>query len=451
MVVEDADTLRDVIKSVLEDSGFVVDAVPSAEAGIAELKKNTYACILADFRLPGKNGIDLLHATREISQTVPFILMTAYGSIEIAVEAMKLGANDFVCKPFEPQTLVSVLNDVIEFRRIVDRTLGMRTRRDRSFLTENLGAKKLLYQAKKVAKVDSSVLLLGESGTGKELVARFIHEHSPRSDKPFIAVNCASMPPDLLESELFGHEAGSFTGATQTRIGVFELATEGTIFLDEVGDMPPALQVKLLRALQEREIKRVGSNRQIKVNPRIIAATNQDMEKALSDGSVRDDFYYRIAVVTFEIPPLRARPEDVELLTRYYIDYFCSAIGKSGLTLDETACELLKAYPWPGNSRELENVIERAVILADDIIRPEHLGINLKLDLDAIAETSLTLPEIAQRAARKAEIALITKILEQTLGNKTRAAQILGVSYKTLLNKVKEYNLSAQEPSQPGA
>ncbi len=441
LIVEDADSLRDVLATVLENEGYRVDAVASAEEGIKKLKEDAYGCVLADFKLPHKNGLDLLRETREISKTVPFLLMTAYGSINIAVEAMKEGANDFLCKPFEPPILCQIMRDMIKHQQIISRSAGLRTRRERSFLTKDPAMERLITQAKKAARVDSSVLLLGESGTGKELMARMIHEHSPRAKETFVAVNCAAMPVDLLESEFFGHEAGAFTGATQSRIGVFELAAKGTIFLDEVGDMPAALQVKLLRALQEREIKRVGGTKTIKASPRVIAATNLDMEQALASGKVRDDFYYRLAVISFTIPPLRDRRDDIALLSNYFTDYFCVAMGRDKLPIEATAREMLHSYPWPGNARELENVIERAIVLADSSIRVDHLGITLESTITAVHELSYTLPQIALMATRKAEIDLIVKVLEQTGGNKSKAADILGVSYKTLLNKVKEYNL----------
>ncbi len=441
LIVEDVDSLRDVLSAVLENEGYKVDAVPSVELALPLLKERTYSCILSDFKLPEKNGIEFLKETREITKSVPFIIMTAFGSIDIAIEAMKYGANDFICKPFEPQSLCGVIKDVIKHRRIVDRSSGLRTRRERSFISESPAVEKLLAQARKVARVDSSVLLLGESGTGKELVARYIHEHSPRKDEPFVAVNCAAMPPDLLESEFFGHESGSFTGATQTRIGVFELASSGTIFLDEVGDMPLPLQVKLLRALQEREIKRVGGTKTIKVNPRVIAATNHNIEEDLETGRMRDDFYYRLAVVTFNLPPLRERPKDIDLITKYFITYFGAEIGKESLSISDEAQKILRSYGWPGNARELENVMERAVILADTEILPEHLGISLEESFESIRELTQSLPEIASLAARKAEVDVITRTLMHTAGNKTKAAEILGVSYKTLLNKVKEYDI----------
>lgn len=440
LLVEDADSLREVLCSLLEGEGYAVDAVGDAEAALGMLAREKYSCILADFKLPKKNGLELLKETREISQDVPFVIMTAFGSIEIAVEAMKLGANEFICKPFEPEHFCRLVHELFEHTRVLDRFNTAGGKRERAFLTNSPNMKQIMHQATKVARVDTSVLIVGESGTGKELVARYIHEHSSRAAKPFVAINCAAVPAELLESEFFGHEAGSFTGATQTRLGVFEIASEGTIFLDEVGDMPLPLQVKLLRSLQEREIKRVGGTKTIKINPRVIAATNQDIESSLASGRLREDFYYRIAVVTLAIPPLRERAEDIELLSGHYLEHFANKIGKASLRIDEAAKSLMRAYVWPGNARELENVIERAAILAENDIHPEHLGL-AESALTNIIESTVSLPEVAMQASRKAEVDLIKRILAQTLGNKTKAAQILGVSYKTLLNKVKEYSI----------
>lgn len=451
LLIEDDDSLRDVVASFLEREGFLVDAFGSAEEALTAFERSSYGCVLSDFKLPGMNGLQLLAAIRERSKNVPFVIMTAFGSIDIAVQAMKYGANDFISKPFEPETLSRVMREVIEYRRIINRSTGSQTRRERHFMTESPNTAALLHQAKKVARVDTSVLVLGESGTGKELIARFIHEHSPRSLKPFIAINCAAIPADLLESELFGHEAGAFTGATQTRIGIFEFASEGTIFLDEIGDMPPALQVKLLRALQEREIKRVGGTKIVKVNPRIIAATNHDIEKALKEKTLREDLYFRIAVVSLSIPPLRERAADIDLLAKHYTESFCASVGRAALRIDDAAQSILQAYSWPGNARELENVIERAVIMADNAIRPEHLGLNLAPGLQALDEARYSLPEIASRAAREAEIGVIRMVLAETKGNKTKAAQKLGVSYKTLLNKIRDYAIDGSDSGESPA
>ncbi|MCB0319767.1 MAG: sigma-54-dependent Fis family transcriptional regulator [Bdellovibrionales bacterium] len=445
LIVEDADSLREVLYNVLSREGFDVSVASSAEEALEKLANERFECILSDFRLPGKNGLELLETLREKDRDVPFVIMTAFGSIDIAVQAMKHGANDFLTKPFEPEELRDKLQQVISFRQILNRSLGRETRRGRRFFTQDPSTEKILNQVRKAARVDTTVLLLGESGTGKELVARHVHEHSPRSDKPFVAVNCAAMPSELLESEFFGHEAGAFTGATQTRVGVLELASEGTIFLDEVGDMSPQLQVKLLRALQEKEVKRVGGNRVIPINPRIIAATNIDIEEALQEGRLREDFYYRLAVVSVRVPPLRERPCDIIPLAEYFKEYFCNLSRQESAALTKESKKLLQKYPWPGNVRELENVMERAVLLSQGDILPEHLGISLHLDYGALQEAACTLPEIAQQAVKKAEMEVISRVMKRTRGNKSQAAKILGVSYKTLLNKIKDYGLGPSE------
>jgi DNA-binding NtrC family response regulator len=447
LIIEDADTLREVLANVLACEGFNPVTAKSGEEALEIIKTQEFHCILSDFKLPGLNGIQVLSKIRDTNREVPFLIMTAYGSIDIAVEAMKLGANDFITKPFEPDELKEKLNQVVKYKQILNRTLGRETRRGRRFATQDHETLLMLEKVKKAARVDSTVFLNGESGSGKELMARFIHEHSARNDKSFIAVNCAAMPDNLLESEFFGHEAGAFTGATQTRIGVLELASEGTLFLDEISEMSPMLQVKLLRAIQEREIRRVGGSKTIKINPRIIAATNRDFETAVEEGHIREDLYYRLAVITFTLPPLRERKDDILPLANYFLTYFSAAAGREVLQLAPESEKLLLKYPWPGNVRELENVIERAVLLAGDKITPEHLGISLNLNYDLLQEAACTLPEIAAQAVQKAEIDVIAKVLRQSKGNKSEAARVLGVSYKTLLNKIKDYGLAGSSNS----
>lgn len=449
LIVEDADSLREVLTSVLEGAGYKASAVASAEEALTVIKEGTPSCILSDYRLPKKNGIDLLKSTRKICPLTPFIVMTAFGTIDMAVEAMKNGANDYITKPFNPEYLCNTIKDILEHNRIVDRAGTMASHKSRRFLTQDPTTEKILYQARKAAKVNTTVLLLGESGTGKDLVARFIHDLSDRKEQPFVAINCGALPGDLLESELFGHGLGAFTGATQKRIGLFEIAKDGTLFLDEIGDMPTALQVKLLRVLQEREIRPLGSNKGIRINSRIIAATNHNIEEALKKGTIREDFYYRLAVVALTIPPLRQRPTDISLLIDYYLEYHRNRLNKSELSISPAAKQSLLSHSWPGNVRELENVIERAVLLAQTEIDTRHLGFEPKLDLDAINEVSVTLPEIANLAVRQVEIATINKALAQSCGNKTKAAKILGVSYKTLLSKVKEYQIDYSDSLTP--
>jgi len=441
LVVEDSDSLREVLAAVLEREGFRVVATRSAEEALHAFSVESFVCVLADFKLPGMHGIDLAKKIRESSPHLPFVIMTAFGSIDVAVEAMKSGANDFITKPFEPSSIASILRQVIQHNRIVDRSCSPRRRAAHGLITQSPKLEKVLNQARRVAVVDTPVLLLGESGSGKEVMARYIHDHSERHEKPFLAVNCGAIPAELLESEFFGHEAGSFTGATQSRVGIFELASHGTVFLDEVGEMPPHLQVKLLRVLQEREIRRVGGSKNIKVHPRIIAATNRSMQEALESGSMREDFYYRIAVVTLGIPPLRERQEDIPVLIDGLVKHVAALNGKEAPQIDPLAEDMLMTYSWPGNVRELENVIERAVLLAEDVIKPEHLGISICLNLSMLDEASKTLSEVASTAVRQAEGEAIVRALALTDGNKAKAAELLGVSYKTLLTKVRDYHL----------
>ncbi|WKZ57561.1 MAG: sigma-54 dependent transcriptional regulator [Bdellovibrionota bacterium] len=446
LVVEDDESLRGVLDSFLTHHGYLVDACVDVDSALRALQRGNYDCVLADFKLKGKTGLDLLRSVRELNPAIPYLVMTAYGSINLAVETMKCGANDFITKPFEPEQLIQVVEKLITHRRVTERATGTSSRRDRTFLSQSSLVETLLKDARKVARVDSSVLIRGESGTGKELLARFIHAHSSRADKPFVAINCAAIPAELLESELFGHEAGAFTGAIQTRVGIFEYASEGTIFLDEVGDMPAALQVKLLRTLQENEIRRMGSNRIIRINPRVICATNRDLEELVDRKVLRDDFFYRIAVVSLTIPPLRERPEDIDMLIDYFVEQCGLEAGKRGLIVDPMARELLHGYSWPGNIRELENVIERAVVMAEHQISPDHLGIDIRIDFSALDDAKRSLLDISHLAAREAEIEAIEQTLRRTRGNKARAAELLGISYKTLINKVKEYQLGNQGP-----
>lgn len=441
LLIEDDQSLREVLETMLRSEGFVVESFECGESAIEAFSSKAWDCVLADFRLPKMSGIEVLQNVRRESASLPFILMTAYGSIDIAVEALKQGANDFLTKPLKPEQLLYALKDVLESGRIIDRNHS-KQKRPRRFISEDKDTQEVIKQAERVASFESSVFITGESGTGKELLARHIHERSPRAEKPFIAVNCAALPAELLESEFFGHEEGAFTGATQTRVGLLELASEGTIFLDEVAEMPASLQVKLLRALQENEVRRVGGSVDIAVEPRIIAATNRNIEEALKSGELREDFYFRIAVIDFHLKPLRERPNDVESLAEYFLNYFAARFGREKPSFSKGARSLLKQYPWPGNARELENAIERALVLAGDEISPDQLGVDLNIALDPLDEVIKTLPEIAQKAAMEAEREVILKALSRTDGNKTRAAKQLGVSYKTLLNKIRDYEIA---------
>lgn len=441
LIVEDADTLRESLSEVLTAQGWNVTLSATAEDALSQINSSEFSLVLSDLKLPGLNGLDLVREARKMRGSLPIVVMTAYGSIDIAVEAMKLGAIDFITKPFSPSALINILEQIAEHRRIIDRSTGRTARRQRSFITQNEVAQEMLDHARKVAPLSSPVLLLGESGTGKELIARYIHEHSHRSASPFIGINCGSMPSELLESEFFGHEAGAFTGATEPRSGLFEVGHMGTIFLDEIGNMPTILQTKLLRTLQESEIKRLGSTKFKKIDVRIVSATNANLKEAISAGAFREDLFYRLGVVALEIPPLRERPEDILLLANYFLKSLCHEFSIDIPEITPEAKQVLSIYHWPGNVRELENAIERALIFSDKALTPASFNLMPGNQNSVKKNADNSLHTVVQENIRSTETDLITKVLNRTHGNKAQAAKILGVSYKTLLNKIKDYEL----------
>lgn len=444
LVVEDTQSLREMLCAVLTCEGYQVTGVETAEEGLQKLDSEDYSIVLSDLKLPGINGIEFLQKAKQKITNLPIVVMTAYGSIDIAVEAMKRGATDFITKPFDPATLCNLLKQITEHKRIIDRSNKSQHLKPKRIITQSPKMEKMLSHLRKVAPLTSTVLIQGESGTGKELVAQAIHDLSPRNSAPFVAINCASMPSELLESEFFGHEQGSFTGATEQRIGLFEVATNGTLFLDEIGNMPQNLQMKLLRTLQESEIKPLGSNKTKKINTRVISATNCDLEEAMKQAKFREDLFYRLSVVVLDIPPLRERPEDIELLANYFVKRLSSETSNSRNslpTLSNDIIRYLKSYSWPGNVRELENVIEQAFVFSNGELSVNSFNINTTTK--TIEECSQALMDIAAQASKSAEISAITRALAETHGNKTKAAKLLGVSYKTLLNKVKDYNLDS--------
>ena len=440
LLVEDDTSLQEALQNLLSLQDYMVTPATTIAEARALVETENYDLILSDFRLPDETGIDLLTTLRATDTTTPFILMTAYGSIAIATEAMKKGAQDFLCKPFEPIELIEAIEEVLSYNRIISRQQICSGSDGKQYLTRDPKVQKILDQTSRAARVTSSILLLGESGTGKEVLARHIHRESPRANEAFVAINCSAFPPDLLESELFGHVAGAYTGATQERQGLFEFAANGTLFLDELGDMPPGLQVKLLRALQEGEIRRLGSTKSIPAAPRIVAATNHDISHLLESGRLRRDLYYRIAVITFSLPPLRKRHDDIEFLLEHFLQSHQQRMGFEEKTLSKEARTTLLTYHWPGNIRELENTVERALLFAPHVIEPEHLGLTTR------TLSSSPLQEIAKNAAQEAECEVIRQALLHTGGNKSRAAELLQVSYKTLLTKIKNYDL-APSPS----
>lgn len=447
LVVEDTQSLRDVLCTVLEYAGYAVSRAESAELAYQLVRDRAVDLVLCDYKLPKESGIDLLAKVREFRPALPFVIMTAYGTLELAVEALRLGANEFLIKPFEPDALLSTVEQVLAHEQVIHRPLPAKSQSGgrstpHPLIAHSQAMKELLGYADKVAPFDSPVFITGESGTGKELLARYIHQRSARRDQPIIAINCGAIPEALLESELFGHEAGAFTGATRQRIGLFEAAADGTLLLDELIELAPVLQVKLLRAVQEQMIRRVGASVDIKASPRIIAATNKDPETAMSERELRADLYYRLAVVPLHIPPLRERREDILPIADYFLEFHAAKLGREKPVLLDDAARAIQAYPWPGNVRELEHRIERAVVLSENKIGLEHLGLaNIAVDWAALTSAQQNLGEIAQRASSKAEHEAILAALKLCNGDKMKAAIQLGVSYKTLLKKLKIFSV----------
>jgi len=403
--------------------------------------------VVTDLKLPDGDGLQILAAARERSPLLPVVVMTAHGTIENAVSAVKQGAYDFIAKPFDPDHLILIVARALSesgSRRenIVLKKEFSRYLRMPELVGESPQWLGVIESARKVAPLKTTALILGESGTGKELIARAIHFFSPRAEQPFVAVNCAAIPKDLIENELFGHEKGAFTGATEIKQGRFELADKGTILLDEIGDMDLPLQAKLLRVLQESEFERVGGTRTLKVDVRIVAASYKNLERAVADGSFREDLFYRLNVFPISIPPLRERRADILPRARFFLEGFCRDMNRQRLSISEDAVRTLERYVWKGNVRELRNVIERAVIMADGaVVETGHLALCDPEVTPSGVPASGSLLAIGEAAARAAEKSMIEKVLQETGGNKSRAAEMLGVSYKTLLTKIKEFGL----------
>jgi DNA-binding NtrC family response regulator len=452
LVVEDKESMAAMLKETLAAEGYTVIAARDAEKGIKYLKDGKIDLVLTDLKLPVKSGIDVLRASKEENHLTPVIVMTAFGSVEAAVAAMKEGAFDFITKPFDTDHLVILIKRALENQRLVTENILLKEEVSARFgLPKIIGKSRKITDVaqivQKVAPTKTTVLILGESGTGKELFARAIHHLSSRAHYPFVPINCAAIPKTLLESELFGHEKGSFTGAEYRKLGKFELANRGTIFLDEIGDMDLSVQAKLLRAIEEGEIERVGAVTSITLDVRIVAASNKDLEKAVEEKKFREDLFYRLNVFPVKVPPLRERKEDIPLLVEFFINKYCTEMKKPLKSLSKEALDMLMGYYWKGNVRELENAIERAVILCDgDKITREHFVLSTEIpsgDAVAVSSTNVSLESVAKEALRIAETKRIISALHETRGNKSRAAEILQVSYKTLLTKIKEYSIES--------
>jgi DNA-binding NtrC family response regulator len=450
LIVEDEAKMRRLLELQLGDEGFVAQTAPDAEAGLQMLGKQPYDLIVTDFKLPGMSGLEFLQAVRRTDANVPVIIMTAYGTVESAVEAMKAGANDYVLKPFSLAELVLVIRKELgaqqlrEENRTLREALGVKYKYD-NIVADSTKMQAVLALVERVARSNATVLIGGESGVGKDLVARAIHQHSQRAAGPFVKINSTAIPETLLESELFGYEKGAFSGATTSKPGKFELADKGTLFLDEIGDVPPAIQVKLLRVLQEREFERLGGTKTLKVDVRLIAATNRDLRAALEEGTFREDLYYRLNVVAIDIPPLRDRKEDVPGLVNFFLQKFAREMEKPAHTITPEAMKLLVDFHWPGNVREVENVIQRAVTLSSG----SALDVSdIQLDAPVARSNSgasshvlppgMTLDQWEEEAIREA--------LRQANGNKSQAARALGLSRNALRYRLSKMGVPDPEP-----
>ena len=451
LLVEDKESLRRVLRLTLENAGYSVTEAADAREALGEIGRAPHRLVLTDLRMPHGSGLDVLRAARAADGDVPVIVMTAYGSIDEAVQAMKDGAHDFLQKPVDSNHLLLLVERALENSRLRTENMLLREEWSRRYgfpriIGESEAIKNAVGETQRVATTEATVLLLGESGTGKELFARAVHHLSDRRDKPFVAVNCAAIPETLIENELFGHERGAFTGAGARHLGKFELAVGGTVFLDEIGELPLAVQGKLLRAIEEKAVDRIGGRAPVPVNVRIVAATNKDLRTASEQGEFRRDLFFRLAVFPIVIPPLRDRAEDIILLAHHFAAQLGKELRGREATLSEASLAALREHKWPGNVRELENAIERACILADGaILEPTDLGLvpPSMSEPETLAEldTSGTLGQVAERALRLVERRKILEALNANDGNKTRAADVLGVSYKTLLTKIKEYDI----------
>ncbi len=451
LIIDDEKSLLEVLEVVFKKEGYKVKTATSGTEALEILNSNSVDLVITDIRMPHISGMDVLRFVKNNTPEVPVIVITAYGSIQQAVEALKAGALDYIVKPFDVEELKILVARGLERKHLEMENILLKKDLKEKFRFEDMIGKSRVMQEiytliEKVAGTDSTVLITGESGTGKELAARAIHNLSRRKDKPFITINCAALPENLLESELFGHTKGSFTGAVAEKKGMFEIASHGTLFLDEIGEMSPWLQVKLLRALQEKKIRRVGGTDEIPVDVRVIAATNQDLKKRIEEGKFREDLYYRLNVIAFEMPPLRKRVEDIPLLVQHFLQKYCKQMGKKMKRLAPEVVGIFEAYPWPGNIRELENVIERIVAIEDRetittaCLPPEMLGMVKKEEYRIELTPGFNLNDHLDEIAKK----YILKALEKSGGRMKKAAPLLGVSYRTLRYLIEKYELKSK-------
>ena len=442
LVVDDHPDIRTEVSQNLNSAGFQVEAVSSGTEAFERVGNAKYSLVITDEKISGSNGLNLLNSVKKITPQIPVIIMTANGSVHNAVGAMQAGAADYLLKPFSAESLEKTV------KRAIDGSNGNggfpstaknpdRPVAGKEIITRNQKLMDILKQARGVAPSNATVLIQGESGTGKELLAAYVHQHSRHPEAPYVALNCAALPDTLAESELFGHEKGSFTGAVGRKIGKFEQANKGTVVLDEISEMPLPLQAKLLRVLQEKEVDRIGGTRAVPIYARVLAISNVDLKTAVADGKFREDLYYRINVIPLIIPPLRERKDDIELLTQHFLEKFNLANHRSVAAIDPAALNMLLDHGWKGNVRELENVIERAVLIGDGrSILPEHLLLDFS---DSDTPSAERLEVKAGYTVRQMEKKLIFRTLKEVDDNRTQAAELLGISIRTLRNKLHEY------------
>ncbi len=452
LIIDDDVAIRDGCSQVLSRSGAEVTESPTGRDGLEKMDKYEFDLVLLDLKLPDFHGLDLIKKIRDRDQNVPIVVITGYGTIQNAVEAMRLGANDFLPKPFEPDELRLIVGRNLAAHRLALENLYLkeelkRKEGERRIVGKSPIMEALFEQVKRVAPTDSTILITGESGTGKGLMAKYIHDHSSRRDYPFVAVDCSTLVSTLFESELFGHVKGAFTGAETNKIGKFELASGGTLFLDEIGNVNLELQAKLLKAVEEKEISRVGSHRITKVDVRIIAATNKNLRRAVEKGSFRQDLFFRLNVVALRTPPLRERKGDIPELVRYFLEVFGKKYNRTRLTLTPAVLALFEEYKWPGNVRELENIMERLVIFArGSIIDVDDLplaGVRIGQRLDRYGSVPVrsTAASSEDLSLEKAEKRHILQVLEKTGWNRSEASRLLGIDRKTLRHKLRRWGI----------
>ncbi|MBI3047806.1 MAG: sigma-54-dependent Fis family transcriptional regulator [Acidobacteria bacterium] len=450
LVIDDDDSLRRVVEYNLQDEGYRVVTAADGASGLQAFRSQPIDLVLTDIRMPEMDGLELLTRLKTMQPDLPVIILTAHGTIDSAVDAMKLGASDYLTKPFNREQLKAAVRKALEVAALTSENRYLRQVVAERFsfasmIAASRAMRAVTEMAARVAQGDTTVLLEGESGTGKELLAKAIHFHSARAKGPFVTINCGAIPEQLLESELFGHRRGSFTGAVTDKQGKFEAAHRGTIFLDEIGELPALLQVKILRVLQEREIDKVGETRSIKVDVRVIAATNRDLEKMIADGSFRDDLYYRLAVVSIRVPPLRERSDDIPLLVDHFLAKHAEKLGRPRPVVEKAVYSAFNLYSWPGNIRELENVIERALVLdKDGTIGLDDLPDRLRTREHRVANLRMELPDEGI-SLEDVERELLLAALEKHNWNQTRAAAFLNITRSTLVYRMEKFGLQREK------